>query len=115
MPATIDEEFLARLWQPERMLLPELAGFPAHLHIDILPDHQGGGYGRRLVETFLMAAAQAGAPGVHVAVATANAAAHGFYLRVGFEAIPVAGAVRGCLLRLQDGGLGRFAAALTPG
>jgi GNAT superfamily N-acetyltransferase len=91
VPATIDEEFLAMLWRPERMLFPELAGFPAHLHIDLLPAYQGGGYGRRLVETFFMAAAEAGAPGVHVAVATANAAAHGFYLRIGFEEIPVAG------------------------
>src|SRR3954462_7525000 len=34
------------LRDPERMLIPELAGHPAHLHIDLLPPYQGGGHGR---------------------------------------------------------------------
>ncbi|MDH6461960.1 GNAT superfamily N-acetyltransferase [Micromonospora sp. A200] len=88
-PATPDDEMIALHHRPERMLLPELAGYPAHLHIDLLPEHQGRGHGRRLVETFLRAAARAGAPGLHVGMVTANVRARGFYDRLGFHEIPV--------------------------
>ncbi|MEH1057921.1 GNAT family N-acetyltransferase [Micromonospora sp. CPCC 206171] len=88
-PATADDEMIALHHRPERMLLPELAGYPAHLHIDLLPGHQGRGHGRRLVETFLRAAARAGAPGLHVGMVTANVRARGFYDRLGFHEIPV--------------------------
>jgi GNAT superfamily N-acetyltransferase len=83
-----DEELLDAFHHPEGMLHAGLDAFPAHLHIDILPSHQGGGHGRRLIEAFMAAAALAGASGVHVTVAVANA--HGFYLRVGFERLPMA-------------------------
>ncbi len=33
---------------PERMLIPELADYPAHLHIRLLPEFQGQGWGRQL-------------------------------------------------------------------
>lgn len=91
VPATPDEGLLALLYQPERMLCPALSGYPAHLHIDVLPAYQGGGHGRRLIETFIAAAARAGAGGVHVAVSPTNTRAQGFYLRVGFERLAVAG------------------------
>ena len=76
-------------YTPERMLLPELDEFPAHLHIDVLPAHQGKGYGRCLITTFLEAAAHAGAKGAHVAVSPVNTRAQSFYLRVGFESLPI--------------------------
>ncbi|HUC14471.1 MAG TPA: GNAT family N-acetyltransferase [Acidimicrobiales bacterium] len=85
-----DAELLEAFHRPERMLHTGIDDFPAHLHIDILPSHQGQGSGRRLIETFMDAAAVAGAPGVHVTVALANARAHGFYLRVGFKPLPIA-------------------------
>jgi GNAT superfamily N-acetyltransferase len=74
---------------PEGMLNPATDDFPAHLHIDILPSHQGGGNGRRLIDTFMDAAGRAGAPGAHVTVSLANARAHGFYERVGFKRLPI--------------------------
>jgi GNAT superfamily N-acetyltransferase len=86
-----DDWLLEAFHRPERMLITGVYDFPAHLHIDILPSHQGGGNGRRLIETFMAAAAIAGASGVHVTVAVANARAHGFYRRVGFEPLPIAG------------------------
>jgi ribosomal protein S18 acetylase RimI-like enzyme len=85
-----DAELLDIFHDPERMLHSGLDDFPAHLHIDILPSYQGRGNGRRLIEAFMSAAALAGAPGAHVVVAVANARAHGFYLRVGFERLPIA-------------------------
>jgi GNAT superfamily N-acetyltransferase len=85
-----DAGMLEAFRKPERMLHAGTDDFPAHLHIDILPSNQGAGNGRRLIETFMDAAAVAGSPGVHVTVALANARAHGFYLRVGFEPLPIA-------------------------
>ena len=88
-PRTPDEELLVLHHRPERMLLPELAPYPAHLHVDLLPSHQGAGHGRALVEVFLAAAARAGAPALHVGMVTANTRARGFYDRLGFTEIPV--------------------------
>ena len=96
-PASVDDERLAELYLPERMLLPELADFPAHLHIDLLPGYQGAGYGRQLIENFCAAAAGAGAGGVHVAVGRANTGAQAFYQRVGFEPVRVAGPPSGAV------------------
>jgi len=88
-PQAPDDWLLTLLYRPERMLRPELAGYPAHLHIDLLPGYQGSGFGRSLMETFFEAAARAGAGGVHVVVAQANTKAHGFYRRLGFRQVAV--------------------------
>ena len=88
-PRTPDEHVAALLHSPERMLLPDLADFPAHLHVDLLPAHRGSGHGRALLETFFAAAARAGAPAVHLGVAAENTRARGFYDRLGFTEIPV--------------------------
>ncbi len=87
-PSTPDERMVAVLHDPERMLLPELAGYPAHLHIDLLPQVQGSGLGRALISEFLAAARGAGADAVHLGMSPANTRAHGFYDRLGFHVIP---------------------------
>jgi ribosomal protein S18 acetylase RimI-like enzyme len=86
-PVSPDDELLVELRTPERMVVPGLASYPAHLHIDILPGNQGRGWGRRLIETFVAAASCQGAAGVHVCVAKANTRAMAFYERVGFETL----------------------------
>ncbi|MBL1104137.1 GNAT family N-acetyltransferase [Streptomyces sp. 5-8] len=91
-PRTPTEEMIRLLHHPERMLVPELAGYPAHLHIDLLPRWQGRGHGRRLLHTFLDALSGLGVPAVHLGMVTANTAARAFYDRVGFHEIPVADA-----------------------
>ncbi|WP_222195394.1 GNAT family N-acetyltransferase [Modestobacter italicus] len=91
-PRTPEEAMTALLHRPERMLLPELAGHPAHLHVDLLPAVQGAGWGRALIETFCAAVAAAGAPGVNLGVDPANNRALGFYARLGFTEIAVPGA-----------------------
>ncbi|GAA1986760.1 GNAT family N-acetyltransferase [Kitasatospora viridis] len=88
-PGTPDEVMAALLHRPERLLVPELASYPAHLHIDLLPAYQGRGHGRALLSTLLAALAQAGAPRVHLGMVTANTAARAFYDRMGFHEIPV--------------------------
>ena len=61
-----------------------VAGFPGHLHIDLLPAAQGRGAGRALIGRFLAALVDAGCPGVHLGVAEDNARAIAFYRKVGF-------------------------------
>jgi ribosomal protein S18 acetylase RimI-like enzyme len=80
---------LALHHRPERMLLPELAGHPAHLHIDLLPAYQGRGFGRLLIQHLLASLADAGVPAVHLGMTPGNVAARAFYERLGFTEIPV--------------------------
>ncbi|GIF20216.1 GNAT superfamily N-acetyltransferase [Actinoplanes tereljensis] len=85
-PRTAEQDMVSLHYWPERMLVPGLDGFPAHLHIDLLPPYQGQGLGRRLINRFTEAVP---APGVHVAMLTANVRARAFYDRLGFEVLPV--------------------------
>ncbi|MEV5440746.1 GNAT family N-acetyltransferase [Streptomyces sp. NPDC052682] len=86
-PGTPDEAMAELLHRPERMVLPQLAAYPAHLHIDLLPRWQGRGHGRALMRTFLQALGGRGVAAVHLAMATANTPARAFYDRVGFHEI----------------------------
>lgn len=88
-PRTPSEQMVVLLHTPERMIVPELAGHPAHLHIDLLPDFQRRGYGRALMNIFLAALHDRGVPAVHLGMVTANTAARAFYDRLGFQEIPV--------------------------
>jgi ribosomal protein S18 acetylase RimI-like enzyme len=62
-----------------------LAEYPAHLHIDILPEAQGQGWGRRLIERLLGRMRELDVPAVHLYVGKQNTRAIGFYRRVGFQ------------------------------
>jgi GNAT superfamily N-acetyltransferase len=87
-PRTRDDEWLLpSAADPGRLVSPVLERYPAHLHIDLLPDQQGRGAGRQLIEAFCSAAADAGAPGVHLVASANNPFAQGFYPRVGFHEI----------------------------
>ncbi|MFC8288911.1 GNAT family N-acetyltransferase [Streptomyces cyaneofuscatus] len=88
-PSTPAEMMTGLMHDPERMVLPELDAYPAHLHIDLLPSHQRYGYGRRLMETFLDALHAQGVPAVHLSMLTVNTPARAFYDRVGFHEIAV--------------------------
>jgi ribosomal protein S18 acetylase RimI-like enzyme len=94
-PATPSEVMAALLHAPERMVVPALAGYPAHLHIDVLPAYQGAGHGRALMSAFLGSLAARGVRAVHLGMLTENVAARAFYDRLGFHevAVPDAGAL----------------------
>ena len=64
------------------------ARYPAHLHIDLLPETQGQGLGRRLLETLFAELTRRGIPGLHIGIDPANTAAAAFYERVGLERLP---------------------------
>jgi ribosomal protein S18 acetylase RimI-like enzyme len=76
------------MFNPEILLLDELAPYPAHLHINLLPDYQGSGFGRAMVATFLGSVAAAGVKWCYLAVRPANTVALGFYARLGWERLP---------------------------
>jgi ribosomal protein S18 acetylase RimI-like enzyme len=88
-PVTPTDFMLGLHLNPERMLVPMLADHPAHLHIDLLPEWQGRGWGRGLMEAFLRSVRAAGAERVHLGMAPANTGARAFYDRLGFTEIPV--------------------------
>jgi ribosomal protein S18 acetylase RimI-like enzyme len=58
--------------------------FPAHLHIDLLPELQRQGFGRRLIEALQDALRAQGVDGLHVVARIDNHGAVAFYVRLGF-------------------------------
>jgi len=73
---------------PERMLIAEVDDYPAHLHIDLLPEAQGLGLGRRLVDTLIAALRERDVAGLHLTMDAANTGARAFYDRLGFTELP---------------------------
>lgn len=91
-PSSPAEHIADLLHHPERFVHPELADYPAHLHIDLLPDYQGAGLGRALMRRFLAALAARGVERVHLGMDSANTRAGAFYRRLGFHELPLPGA-----------------------
>ncbi|GAA4622162.1 GNAT family N-acetyltransferase [Cellulomonas oligotrophica] len=79
---TQDHVLVERIHAWERVVPPE--GFPAHLHVDLLPHLQGQGWGRRLIGALADALRERGVPGLHLGVSAANTSAIAFYERLGF-------------------------------
>lgn len=88
-PVTPDDALLALHHDPERMIVPELVDYPAHMHIDLLPSWQRRGYGRALVERLLESLRQVGVPAVHLGMLARNRGARAFYHRLGFVKLGV--------------------------
>ena len=86
---TREHDLLDLLHHPEHNLHPGLEGHPAHLHVDVLPEHQGAGHGRALIRAFVAALAARGVPGVHLGVDPRNTGARAFYDRLGFAELPL--------------------------
>ncbi|WP_353813332.1 GNAT family N-acetyltransferase [Agromyces sp. SYSU T00266] len=84
-PAYTEAQLVADGADPERMRIPELDDYPAHLHIDLLPELQGRGLGRRLIDALRAALAERGAPALHLGIDAANVGARAFYERLGFH------------------------------
>ena len=70
-------------------------GFPAHLHMNLLPRVQRRGVGKRLLGQWLEAAAAQGARAAHVGVNRANTGARGFWAAQAFAELRDAGPPEG--------------------
>ena len=80
-----EQNMVALGYHPERMLFDELDRYPAVLHIDLLPELQGRGFGRKLMNTLRAALAERGIRAVHLEMVSANVRAREFYDHLGFE------------------------------
>lgn len=83
--APFDSKVLESIHHPERAAQALTSNWPAHLHINLLPAAQKGGWGRRLIETELAALRQAGVTGVYLGVSLQNEQVCEFYQRLGFK------------------------------
>ena len=72
---------------PPRTPIDVVEHYPAHLHVDLLPEGQGSGNGRRLLETLFTALHARRVPGVHLGVSARNGKAIGFYEHLGFTTL----------------------------
>lgn len=77
------------VFYPENMLqsdFPSLVEqYPAHLHVDILPSHQGQEWGYKMITILLQKLQADQISGVHLGMSAANHRAGKFYDRLGFE------------------------------
>ena len=62
--------------------------YPSHLHINLVPRLQSGGWGRALIGTLLDELRKQDSPGVHLFVHPENIRARGFYAHLGFTEFP---------------------------
>ncbi len=81
---TADQRKAYRIHHDFRSPAEVTARYPSHLHIDMVPRLQGGGNGRRLMDTLTAALREQRSPGVHLGVYAVNTRAVGFYRHVGF-------------------------------
>jgi GNAT superfamily N-acetyltransferase len=68
--------------------LQALQQYPAHLHIDILPEYQRKRWGTTLINRFFEGVKTLGASGVHLDMVQSNVNGRAFYERVGFQVYP---------------------------
>lgn len=61
--------------------------YPSHLHIDIIADYQGSGYGKSMISFLLNQLKDSGSKGVHLHMAASNDRARYFYKSFGFAEI----------------------------
>lgn len=64
--------------------VPFADDYPAHLHIDLLPEAQGSGWGRKLVDALTEHLRRNGVLGLQLTAGAGNVGAIGFYRRLGF-------------------------------
>ena len=81
----LDELLIAMLHHPHRPDDEWLAAYPSHLHIDLLPEVQGRGWGRRMMAAMEDLLARDGSPGVHLGTSVRNERAIGFYRHLRYE------------------------------
>ena len=82
-----DELLIAMLHRPHLADDDVLERYPSHLHIDLLPEVQGLGWGRRLMAAMEAQLVGAGSSGLHFGTSARNARAIAFYRHLGYEEI----------------------------
>ncbi len=78
---------IIRLIHKGYILKKELANYPAHLHVDLLPSTQGKGVGKKIMQVFIDKLEELNIPALHLEVGKKNPGAIGFYKKMGFHQI----------------------------
>ncbi|MBQ4626935.1 MAG: GNAT family N-acetyltransferase [Clostridia bacterium] len=97
-----DEEYLPKTkqygekkyhWAETSTLLHEKhkQTYPAHLHIDLLPEYQRKGFGGKLIHTLFDHLRSKNIPGVMLTTGKTNETACNFYKKYGFELVEISG------------------------
>ena len=84
------ERLYHHLHHPRAKFPAELADYPSHLHIDLLPRAQARGNGRRMMRRLLAALRERGSHGVFLGVSPKNHRAIAFYKKLGFMQLATA-------------------------
>ena len=83
-----DSEWLIHeIFHPSPSPRDILDEYPSHGHIDLLPEFQGKGWGRKVMETMQGALTALGSPGFHLRVSKHNVRGLKFYAALGYQEI----------------------------
>ena len=96
----LDALLIGMIHSPPHMPRSITEDYPSHLHIDLLPPFQGGGWGGRLMETAMQSLADDGSTGLHLGVSAKNERALGFYEHLGFTELHASPAIHLLGMRL---------------
>ncbi len=92
MPRLADEPVHSRYAEESTVLHRQFKDeYPAHLHIDLLPEAQGQGYGPKLMQTLFSHLHEKNCRGIMWCVWMHNEGAQRFYERMGFARIGSSG------------------------
>ena len=83
----IDRMRLASINQPDHAPADLVARFPAHIHMNLLPQLRGQGIGSKLLARWIAEARAANVGGIHLGANSANAAGIAFWTKSGFEPV----------------------------
>lgn len=83
------EQATRKLFVRDLICPPWAETYPGHIHIDLLPQAQGGGWGRKLMDALSERFAEKGCRGFHLGVSGTNTGAIAFYRRYGMTEIAV--------------------------
>lgn len=89
-PQTREERMIDYGYTRAPGIEPNAAEYPAHLHIDLLPETQGQGLGRRLIATLFDELTRRGVRGLHLGMDPNNTGAAVFYERLGMTPLETA-------------------------
>ena len=80
-----DEEYAYYFHHPKPLPEAVVSRYPAHLHMNLLPEAQGQGLGRQLFNAWREAVLAAGATRAHIGANRKNLGGRAFWAAMGFE------------------------------
>jgi ribosomal protein S18 acetylase RimI-like enzyme len=82
-----DERLTHLIHNPSRSPTEFLEEYPSHAHINLVPEMQGKGWGKKLMQAMEDSLHSAGSLGVHLILSSKNLNALAFYKAVGYNVI----------------------------